>query len=389
MKVLAIARANVIRMLRDRLGLFFVFALPVVIIVVFGLAFGGGGGPRYLAVADEDRSAMSTELLALIEEGRGPLEIRALGSAAEVRDAVERNSAELGVVVLAGYDAAIRAGDPASVEFVSRPGEIISMAVRPLVDEAIHQQAALVKAARFSAERNGTAFEEALATARALRPGMPAVTVAIETTDSTLIEPGMNGYVMGAQSQLILFMFLTSMTAATQLIVSRQIGVSRRMFATPTSPRTILSGELLGRFAVAMIQGLFIFIGTALAFGVEWGDPLAAGAIIVLFGLVGTGTAMLVGSIATNPEQASSVGVGVAMLLGAFGGAMVPPEVFPEIMRTLSHVTPHAWAIDALRDVALRDADLVAVLPKLAILAAFAAVLLALATLRFRRAIVG
>jgi ABC-2 type transport system permease protein len=77
------------------------------------------------------------------------------------------------------------------------------------------------------------------------------------------------------------------------------------------------------------------------------------------------------------------------MLLGAFGGAMVPPEVFPEIMRTLSHVTPHAWAIDALRDVALRDADLVAVLPKLAILAAFAAVLLALATFRFRRAIVG
>lgn len=28
---------------------------------------------------------------------------------------------------------------------------------------------------------------------------------------------------------------------------------------------------------------------------------------------------------------------------------MMPPEVFPDIMRTLSHITLHAWAIDALR----------------------------------------
>ena len=199
----------------------------------------------------------------------------------------------------------------------------------------------------------------------------------------------MNGYIMGAQSQLVLFMFLTSMTGATQLILSRQLGVSRRMFSTPTSARTILLGELLGRFGVAMIQGLFIFVGTALVFHVAWGDPIAASAVIVAFGLVSTGVAMLVGSIARTPEQASSAGVGIAMLLGAFGGAMVPPEVFPEVMRTLSHVTPHAWAIDALRDVAIRDADLLAILPKIGVLLGFAAVLLAVATLRFRRTIVG
>jgi ABC-2 type transport system permease protein len=388
MKILAIAQANVVRMLRDRLGLFFVFALPVVIIVVFGLAF-GGAGTRYLAVADEDRSAFSEELLTLIDEGSGPLEIRTFETAAGLRDAVQRNTVEMGLVVPAGYDAAIRGGGQASIEYVSRPSEVISLAVRPILDEAIHRQAALIKAARFAAAQRGITFDEALTAARAIRPAVPGVTVTSETTGSTLIEPGMSGYVMGAQSQLVLFMFLTSMTAATQLIVSRQIGVSRRMFASPTSSRTILAGEMLGRFAVSMIQGLFIFLGTAFVFGVEWGNPIAAGAVIVMFGLVGTGTAMLVGAIATNPEQAGSVGVGVAMLLGAFGGAMVPPEVFPEIMRTLSHVTPHAWAIEALRDVALRDADLVAIMPKLAVLAAFAFVLLGLATFRFRRAIVG
>jgi ABC-2 type transport system permease protein len=218
------------------------------------------------------------------------------------------------------------------------------------------------------------------------RTEVGTVGVTTSTTGEQIIETGMNGYIMGAQSQLVLWMFLTSMTAATQLIVTRQLGVSRRMFSTPTSGRTILIGELLGRFAVAMIQGLFIFVGTAVVFGVEWGDPIAASAVIVAFGLVSTGVAMLVGSIATNAEQASSIGVGFAMLLGAFGGAMVPPEVFPEIMRTVSHVTPHAWAIDGLRAVAIRDADLVGVLPQIAVLMAFGVVLLGLATVRFRQA---
>ena len=77
------------------------------------------------------------------------------------------------------------------------------------------------------------------------------------------------------------------------------------------------------------------------------------------------------------------------MLLAAFGGAMVPPEVFPDIMRTLSHVTPHAWAIDAFRALTLRDESLTGILPQLGALTGFAVVLIGLATIRFRKAIAG
>jgi ABC-2 type transport system permease protein len=386
MNALLIARANIVRMFRDRIGLVFTFALPVVIIVVMGLAF-GGQGTRYIGIVDADASPLSIELVDAIDRGRGPLEIQRFDSAADLRDAVQRNTIDMGLVIPAGYDDAVRDGGTGQLEYVARP-ETITSAIRPILDDAVHGQAALLKAARFAADQRGISFDEALADARTLVPEIGAVSVTSTTTGGQIIETGMNGYIMGAQSQLVLWMFMTSMTAATQLIVSRQLGVSRRMFATPTSGRTILIGEMLGRFGVAMIQGLFIFVGTALVFGVEWGNPIAAMAIIVSFGLVGTGVAMLAGSIATNPEQAGSIGVGAAMLLGAFGGAMVPPEVFPEFMRTVSHVTPHAWAIDGLRAVAIRDADLVGVLPEIAVLLAFAGVLLGLATLRFRRAVV-
>ena len=56
-------------------------------------------------------------------------------------------------------------------------------------------------------------------------------------------------------------------------------------------------------------------------------------------------------------------------------------------MRTLSHVTPHAWAMDAFHRLLLTVAGLPTVLPEVAVLLGFAAVLLTLAVFRFRRAI--
>jgi len=210
-------------------------------------------------------------------------------------------------------------------------------------------------------------------------------TVAVERIGEGIFPAATGAFAPGAQSQLVLFMFLTSMTAATQLILTRQLGVSRRMVASPVRIGTILVGETLGRFGVAMVQGLFIILISAVAFGVGWGDPLAAGTLVVLFALVGTGAAMVVGVFASNPDQAGSLGVMAGMLLGALGGAMVPLEIFPEPAHTIAFVTPHAWAIQGLREVALRGGSVVDVLAEVGVLVLYAVVLMAVGTWQFRR----
>jgi ABC-2 type transport system permease protein len=75
------------------------------------------------------------------------------------------------------------------------------------------------------------------------------------------------------------------------------------------------------------------------------------------------------------------IGLGFA----ALGGCMVPIELFPDPMVTIAHVTPHAWAMDAF-DVVLRDGGTIAdVLPEIGVLAAYAAGLLVVASVVFRR----
>jgi ABC-2 type transport system permease protein len=194
-----------------------------------------------------------------------------------------------------------------------------------------------------------------------------------------------SGFSIGAQSQVILFMFLISLTGATELLVTRQLGISRRMYSTPTGAAAIILGEGIGRLALALFEGGFIVLVSAVLFGVDWADPAATTAIIVVFAFVSAGAAMLIGMLARNASQAGALGPALGMGMGLLGGTMVPPEVFPEVMRTLSHVTPHAWAMDAFRALSFEGAGLVEVLPELAVLATFAAVLLAVAGLRFRK----
>ena len=94
---------------------------------------------------------------------------------------------------------------------------------------------------------------------------------------------------------------------------------------------------------------------------------------------------MLVGSLVSNESQAGALAPALAMLLALFGGAMVPAEVFPETMRTLSWVTPHAWALDAFVTLRTAGNDLVVILPQICALALFAVILIGLASLRLRR----
>ena len=388
MKALAIAGANVRRLLRDRTGLFFVFVFPIVIIITIGAVFGGGFVAR----------------LGVLSPGDGPLEselVERLGRLEDVElvhhedregliEAVERGTVEAGLLIPEGYDETLRTGGEAELSFLARPGSFAALSLQAKLDLAVSEQAAVVRAVRFAQSERDVPFDVVLEVARRNAAAIAAVEVRTRVAGEPEDEIGGEGrFDFGAAQQLILFMFVTGVSAAGQLILSRKLGVSRRMISTPTSVRTVLLGEALGRFGVVMVQGLFIVGASALLFGVNWGDPLGTGVIVVLFALVATGAAMLSGALFSNEEQASSIGVFAGLMLAALGGCMVPLEVFPDGMRAAAHLTPHAWAVEALTDLVTTDATIADVVPQVAVLAAFAVVLLALATWRLRVAIVG
>jgi ABC-2 type transport system permease protein len=306
MKALEIARVSILRTFRDRMGLFFILVLPIILIVVLGMTYGGMGAAR-IGVTGADEGPLAGDLVAGIKGTDLRLDLRRYDTVEQLRDAVERGFVEFGIAIPADYDEALRTGKTASLEYVAQP-ESVASAVKTAVDAAIADQAALIRAARFTAAKNGIGFDQALTAARAEQPKVAGVGVTVSSVGDLAVNP--SGFAVGAESQLILFMFLTSMTGAVPLIISRQLGISRREFSTPTSAGTIILGEALGRFALALFQGTFIVVASALLFGVDWMDPLATGAIVVAFAMVSAGAAMLIGALASNPRQAGAVVAG-------------------------------------------------------------------------------
>ena len=383
MKALWIATTNLRRTFRVRTNLFFVFLFPMVLILVLGATFGGSSSPR-LGVVTQGSGPLGAALEHQLEQ-TPHLRIVSVSDPAALLTQVQRGNLAAGLVIPPGYDTAIRTGHDVAIRYMARPDQS-SRQLGETVQGAVSKQAGLLGAARFAvAERSAASFDAGLADAARILPAVPPVSVTQTTAGTAMFSKTLGQFDEGAWTELLLFLFLTALTGAVALIETRRLGMSRRMLATPTSPGTVIAGETLGRVLIGVIQAVVIIFGSALLFGVNWGQPIGVAAVVILFTLVGAGAGIFLGTLFRNDQQAVGISLLLGLGLGALGGCMVPLEVFSPTMRRVAHITPQAWGNDAFARLAGHGAAITGILPQLGVLAAYAAVLLALATWRLRR----
>jgi ABC-2 type transport system permease protein len=329
-----------------------------------------------------DDGVLAAALTEEIEAVEG-IDVRPYDDPEELTSAVERGTAIVGVFLPEGMDETAALGDQVTIESITRP-DGGGTQLQAIVGSAVGRVMAPVTAAQFAVDKADTDFDTALETAIGLEDETPGVTVSTTAVGEALFPSTLGRFDLGASSQLILFTFLTALAGSSALILTRQLGISRRMLSTPTSTSTIILGEGSGRWAVAMVQGLYIIAVTFLMFRVDWGDPIGAAAILILFGAVGAGAGMLMGATFSNDAQAAGFGVMISLGLAALGGCMFPIELFSPTMQKVAHLTPHAWALDGFAELVRREGTIVDILPELGVLLAFAVVLITLATWRLR-----
>ncbi len=385
MSALVIARTELLRLLRDRSNLFFVFIFPLLLVVLIGSAFGGGMDQRLGVVASDEASEFVEFLDGL--DGVAVVEVDTEG---ELTERVARGGLVAGVLV---PDELATGGtaEGGQVVFVARD-DGTGLGLRALVDAVVTERAAVLDAARVASLVDDGPSSQHLEIARELQATLPGVEVRVEDVGGDELArefAGLGQFDLGASSQLFLFTFLTSLAAAGALIQSRQLGVARRMLATPTSATAVLLGFGAGRLLIAITQAAYIVVASILLFQVDWGSPLPTTVVVLAFCLVAGGAGMLVGAALRNDSQAAGVGLGLALGMAALGGSMMPLEIFPEGLRLVAHVTPHAWANEAMAEIVRRDGGLESVAPHVGVLLGYAAVLYGLAVWRLRRTLSG
>lgn len=384
MRALAITRVNLIRFFHNRSAIFTVFVLPFLIVLLLGASAGGASTPRvgfHAATPD----AFTTQLFAALDSVGG-LDVVEIDREATAVRQVERGELQAAMLLPDGYESSLRSGGDGVIRFVTRTAAGDQDLTR-VIQAVVTQQATLLRTARYVVNEGFGTFEQALAVGGQLSTELPPVSVDVVSAGEPFVLAGLGQFDVYAQNMLVLFIFITTLSGAVTLVQSRQLGITRRMYSTPTTAGETIVGEGLSRFALAMFQGLLIFVGTWLLFGVDWGNPWGSALTIIVFALASSGAAMLLGSLVSNERQANTLATTLGLVLAALGGAMVALAVLKELAPTVykvAHITPHAWALEAFQRLIAERGGIGDIAGFLLILLGYAVVFFALASWRLR-----
>jgi ABC-2 type transport system permease protein len=380
--LLTVAGAELRLFLRDRSNVFFVFIFPLLLVLMIGVQFGEGATVGRVAVTGPD-SGLRSALVRELESEDVVVSSPAWGDA---RQLLARGRLDAAVRVDAAAATAYGSGGGVSIEVVrsaSASSQVVEQEVRTAV-EAVRAGRSRLAALEQRGVPSGRAEAALAAAAGEVSPPVLEVTYVDDLSEAFA---GLGQFDFGASGQLLLFVFLSSLAGSATLIQSRRLGVVARMLAGPVTASELVAGQIAGRWAIGLFQGGYIMLATGVLFGVGWGNPWLSLLVIALFSLVAAGAAILLGTALENEGAASGAGVGIGLVLAALGGSMLPLEFFPDTIRAVSRVTPHAWAYDAFAEIQRRGGTLVDVLPQLGILAVMAVLLTALGAWSLRRSL--
>ena len=388
--LLATIRKELLALTRDVHGLLVLFAMPAVFILVMSLALRDTFQPRVAEKArwqvwDGDATDASGALRAAL-----PARWPAADSRAAVEAALARGESQIGLLIDAGYAAALAdAGTKRPlVTVLAEPG------LPPAVLAAF--QADVLRAV--AAQRVNALVEPFRDTARISGVTLPdmdpaAAAALLETRFHRTATVELTSVQQSVPAWLVFAVFFVVIPLSNVFIAERQQGTWQRLRSLRVPVATLLAGKVvpfyfvnLGQTVVMLLVGRFavpLLGGDALQLDVSWPALwLMASAV----SLAGIGFALAVAAVARTTEQATTIGGVANILFGALGGVMVPKIVMPLAMQQVAAFSPMGWGLEGFLDVFARGAGLGGLGAEPWLLLAFASACLTLAWWRLRAA---
>ena len=163
-------------------------------------------------------------------------------------------------------------------------------------------------------------------------------------------------------------------------------GSLTRVFLTPTSNITIITGTLLFYIIFEMIRATFLLILSIILFGVVIeGNYLLIYFILFIYVSIAASIGMLISVIVKTEQQFQGIALLISLPVLFLSGVFFPVQAMPKFMQTIAQALPVTYAADALRSVMVKGLGISYILFPLTILIIFLVVLLSLTILLFRR----
>ncbi|HSL97632.1 MAG TPA: ABC transporter permease [Candidatus Deferrimicrobiaceae bacterium] len=385
-RIAAVARRIAQGFRRDERTLGLVFVVPIVIIALLGWVLSEQKGDTARVAVVNEAGLIGDRIVAALEgaaaDADEPLTVETAADADAARAAIRAAEIDLAIVIPEGLEADIAAGNRPTLTVISEgtdPG---------------------AEAGRFGRLQSLMADLASQLTI----PGAPPPLVPKIEAETVYLSPEAGTVDVLAPVFLGYFgYFFVFLLTGISFLRERIGGTLERLLATPVTRGEIVLGYTLGfgLFATLQVIVLTLFILNAvdvpeigpipaftIGLGVESvGSPFLTFAIALVLSLGAVSLGIFLSTFARTELQVIQFIPIVIIPQGVLGGIFWPIDQLPDILAAIARVLPMTYAVDGLREVMLKGADLASstVQLDLAVLSGIAVVFVLLAAATIKR----
>ncbi|HEY6876034.1 MAG TPA: ABC transporter permease [Candidatus Dormibacteraeota bacterium] len=329
-RIAAIARRLLEGFRRDRRTLALLFVAPLVILGLLGYMLRNS----------------STPAVGIVNQDSGPL-----GS---VVVTALQGSSKIEAVTVAAADGDAKLKDGSIVAYIVFPPDFSQRAQSGVIAPDVHVEGSQPNAAAEAVQ----ALQQALVSLQSARPGggvkvQPVITYlyggpSLDTLD----------YFGAAAIGLIVF-FLVFVVTIVSFLNERSQGTLERLMASPLRRGEIVLGYMIGFTVVALVQSVEVLVFCLAILKVHnSGNVLLIFGIEALMALTAVNLGIFLSMFARTEFQAVQFIPLVIVPQMLLSGILFPVAGEPPALQYLSDVLPLTYAVDALRAVMIKGADL-------------------------------
>lgn len=370
-RVAAVARKEFLHVRRDPRSLGMAIAIPMLLLLLFGYALTLDVDSVPLAVWDRSGTPESRDLVGRFAASKYfAVRIRA-DRYPEIERAIEAREVVAALVVPRDFAPRLAAGRAAPVQLLVDGSDSNTATFALGYAEAVvrdFSREVLVRRAGLS--RAGAAEGPLEVRAR--------VWFNEDRESKNYIVPGLIAVIM-----MVIAALLTSLTVAREW----EQGTMEQLIATPVRPHELVLGKLVPYFAIGMLDVL-VAVGMAeFLFRVPLRGSVALLFVLSAVFLVGALSMGMLISIATKSQLLATQLAMVLTFLPSFllSGFMYAIGNMPAPIRAATHVIPARYFVAILKGIYLKGVGLPVLAGEAALLSAFGAAAVLLATRKFRK----
>ena len=370
-RFLAVAKKEMVQVLRDSRSLIIVLIMPVILVLLFGYGVNLDLKHLPIYVYDRDGSQQSQDLLKRFQASDYFEIVRVVNSYGDLTRAIDDGHAKMGIVIPWDFSQRLRDGRHAQVQ--------------ALVD-GTDDNTANVMIGYAQAVVQGYSSDVQVDWLRSRGQIAQPAPVSVETRtwynedleSSAFIVPGVLALVMS-----VIGAFLTSLTIAREW----ERGTMEQLISTPVTPLEIMFGKLVPYFAIGMLDVVVCALIALYWFHVPFrGSFTTLLASSAMFMIVVLSMGFFLSVIAKNQLAASQLAL-LTTFLPAFllSGFLYEIEQMPVVLQWITGILPARYYVSVLKKIFLKGSPATLLYADLVPLAIFTFVLALLATHSFHK----